>query len=345
MDRLDSSVLFWADGSRVVGMGHITRSLALAHAVRAQGWHPLFVRPLDPFAEGRIRADGFPVITVDDVREEKTPKSERIELALRHKGLVGAVLDLSDPESGSDSETYIRQLSRIAERTRTLYIDDLSDIEIPDTLRVAPDREDRFGSDGNLFGPRFALVDPSFREVRSQWKLRSKIRRIVVTLGGGDLPLEPLERLLHSIRANAMGAEVSCVLGRTPSDIDRSRISRHAEILVSVRDMAHLLLDADVAITSGGVAKFEAACVGVPAIYISQVPHQEPWARGFARHGGGLALGPLDSLTEGAISEALSHFATSAVRRRISNAAHDTVDGIGAQRIAACLTNHIGATQ
>jgi spore coat polysaccharide biosynthesis predicted glycosyltransferase SpsG len=112
----------------------------------------------------------------------------------------------------------------------------------------------------------------------------------------------------------------------------------HVDVRRNVADMTPLMLDADLAITAGGITMLELACVGTPMIAVCGDWFEEETAARVAAAGAALNLGFGGAVTEDDISRAVDVLAADADRRsRMSEAGKRLVDGRGAARLAALV--------
>jgi len=132
---------------------------------------------------------------------------------------------------------------------------------------------------------------------------------------------------------------VTVVLGRAFED--RRSIEAACErspairVAVDPKSMIDLYLSHDLAIGAPGVSQFERACCGLPTILVPQNERQVPLAAAWERRGCALAAPP----TLDGVARALDLLLTNdAKRRSLRAAALDAVDGRGAARLAAALT-------
>jgi spore coat polysaccharide biosynthesis predicted glycosyltransferase SpsG len=107
---------------------------------------------------------------------------------------------------------------------------------------------------------------------------------------------------------------------------------RAVRVLHDVSDMASLLADCDVAISGGGVTLFELCCVGVPTVALTAEPRELATIARFA-DGAAVGLGLWTPAEADALrAEVARLLADEGLRRRLSAAARERVDGEGLER-------------
>ena len=106
------------------------------------------------------------------------------------------------------------------------------------------------------------------------------------------------------------------------------------ELIHGSDNMARFMLWADLAITSGGLTKYETAVTGTPSIIISQIAHQAALAEEFEKEGTALNLGLGTRNSEENIAEAVSRLLRDGtLRAEMSKRGRKLVDGKGIERI------------
>jgi spore coat polysaccharide biosynthesis predicted glycosyltransferase SpsG len=102
--------------------------------------------------------------------------------------------------------------------------------------------------------------------------------------------------------------------------------------------IAELVSRADLAITAGGLAAYEALCVGTPLCALSYDRLQRMTVKALAESGLCLDLGYGKSLTPSRLSFQCCRLAgDQELRRKLSSQGRRAVDGLGAQRVCRML--------
>ena len=100
--------------------------------------------------------------------------------------------------------------------------------------------------------------------------------------------------------------------------------------------MAELMLRSDLAITSGGLTKYETAVTGTPSIIISHFDREAAAAKEFEKGGTTLHLGLVSEVDEEDIVRAIERLLEDyALRVDMSQKGRNLVDGKGVERITA----------
>jgi spore coat polysaccharide biosynthesis protein SpsF len=121
-------------------------------------------------------------------------------------------------------------------------------------------------------------------------------------------------------------------------------LASNFETLEGADDLAPEYAAADLALCAFGVTAYELAAYGVPAIYLGISKDHALSASAFERAGMGVSLGVADDVQPGDIAAVVwSLLNDRAAREAMGAVAMDTIDGRGAERIAADLAETLAA--
>jgi UDP-2,4-diacetamido-2,4,6-trideoxy-beta-L-altropyranose hydrolase len=351
-------VFFRVDSSAAMGMGHLSRCITLAEALRRRGCSPVFVGRAHPGnLLPQLALRDLPAIELP-VRSGNTEKGDGA-----YSAWLGAEMeqDLADtvaafgarPPSwvvvdhyGVDArwERGIQDLG-----VRVLAIDDLADRQHLCEMLL----DQNFSTDDDrykgltapdcrlLLGPKFALLNENYATHR---RLRnfSEVRGVFIFFGGSD-PQNFTGMALQALSARGFRhLRVDVVLGA--NNVHRQRILETAELLADVRvhdaqpHLAGLIAAADLAIGAAGTTTYERMCLGVPSLVVAVAENQRPGSEALARAGMIEYLGPADRVSVGDIEVGLNRALGGAVDlagQSLRGAL--AVDGLGALRVAECL--------
>lgn len=304
-------ILFRCDGTAETGLGHVSRCLSLAEAAQELG---LICRFRGRFEAGAARMLAAAGMSFDDAFLAGSPGDlEGAIAAARSAGARAVVLD-----SYSIDDGYVTALDRDA--APLLLIDDFyrlgrtrcatllnftvnaPNLGYPDTIAR------------RLLGPEYLLVRRRLRQAR--WRLRPRtgpVQRLLVAMGGSDA-LDLSRRLAKALLRIAVAASVQVIVGCdyrfVPELAELVRDFRGGgQVVVQAPDLSEALAWADACICAGGLTKYEAAYLGVPAAVWSQNSGQNEETQQFAARGLAFDLGlfqPADDDAE--LTQRLSRF-------------------------------------
>ncbi len=326
-------VVFRSEAGPDIGLGHVRRCLTLAGALRELGVESLFAFAGDARARAWLEASDFETVPVEPARD----LAGTLEHCRAHQARVIVV------DSPSIGSAYLTALT--ATGLRVVVIDDLASHELRVDLVVnagaGAERLQYRGAPRTRFllGPRYLLLRPQFGQAGTR-SVADRARRILVTVGGGD-PMDLTSRLV-GWTAHALGAvEQDVVVGplsvrsealRVASEAPGGRVGLHED----PKDLAALMLAADVALCGGGQTAYELAATGTPAVAIRLAGNQTLNLTALAT-GGTLAWAgdAGDADLEVKVATELTGLADDRARREeMSRQGRALVDGRGAARVA-----------
>jgi len=324
-------ILFRVDGSRVRGMGHVYRSLAVAEALREGSRAEIAFLMSADHAEGiaTVSKSGYPV---------RVFKSGGLET------LIDSIQDFAPSVVINDlplvEETYLRSLARLGTVTINL-VDTLEDLE-----RVSRDaqfvisvmNEDRETPEGFYGGPAFAILRRHFQG--RERAFREKPARILLTFGGAD-PQALTLKVAKALAPLTREVEVLSVAGPAfphthVFEALQRTLGQNLPLVKGVdMQMADLMLDADLVLCSGGMSVYEIAALGTPGVVLAQNAREDRRMREFSRFGTIEYLGLGVDVDETAILDAVRQILNDPGKRReMSGKGRSLVDGYGAARAA-----------
>jgi len=343
-----TTILYRADGSAQIGTGHIIRGLILRRRLEALGARVVFLTRDLPWGLEKLRDAGCEVSLIPG---NATPEQE-CELLRQAARRISAdvcvmdVLETSEGQTGAAKEAGCR----------VVCLDDVgpgrlnADVII-NVLEVEPTPDVLVRKGIALYeGARYMALTEEYEQTgTAERDIPSKVRRILITLGGADpAGLAPkgargVRLALESGRAQDAfdAASVLLIVGSAShqrADIEAAVSGARAPFTLATNLPLLLpaLREADLGIIAGGLTMHEALAVGLPSIALCQpVRHQAELARRFADEGAMLTLGPGAEVTAAEIAEMVLTLASDvSVRRRLAQRGPQLVDGRGARRVA-----------
>ena len=329
-----------ADATPEIGAGHLMRSLALAHSWKARSGDVLFVSCCQSQDLRQRMADiSRQVIPIDQTHPDPGDW-EKTSQILGAQGDAWVVLDGYHFDCGYHKN--IRALGK-----RLLVIDDTAhldhyeaDIVLNQNINAERLLYSTAAFTRRFLGPRFILLRPEFvNRLFLKRKFPKVARRLLVTLGGGDLDNMTLKVMQTLGRINIDGFEALIVVGSTNPHLQqirtesrRSRVSM--EVIDNVPNMAKSMAWADFAVSAGGSTCWELAYMGVPALIITIADNQQAVVKGLEKAGVVVNLGWHGNFSPAKISRAIQDLALAADKRtQMSQRGRELVDGNGTQRV------------
>jgi spore coat polysaccharide biosynthesis predicted glycosyltransferase SpsG len=331
-------VLFRADASHSIGLGHVARMCALIEEIDAATVEPMVLFGGDDAVAAWTRSQRLAA--------EVKPWTTADVLTTASRGNVAAVV-VDGPALAAE---LLPPLA--AAGVRTVWIDDVAGCALPaDTVvnhnfHAASLAASYAGARRLLLGRDYLLLRRAIRRYsRGSCRPRDATRlRVVVSFGGSD-PAGATARVVGLIPSNR---PLDLVVITGPDYRDQSALHAAAKIAVaaghtvevrhSPDDPSQLFVTADAAVCSSGGTLGELAYLGCPALGFAIVADQVAAARSQASSGlisGGRHLAALD---DDAVRADLVGFLLDDCRRHETRErALATADGLGARRVAAAL--------
>jgi UDP-2,4-diacetamido-2,4,6-trideoxy-beta-L-altropyranose hydrolase len=342
-------VLFRVDAGPTVGLGHLDRCLALAHALREAGVTSRFLTAGEVTSLRRADAAGFPTDAMGAATPWTDDDLRATIAAARAADCEGIVVD-----SDHEGEGYLAGLRRAG--FVVTAIDDLAPHPFPCQLVVNNDADaeslayaSSSGDTRFLLGPRYALLGPDFRDVSTRHDDPPGRRTVLVVLGGAD-PLGLTPALVAGLAARPVVERLIAVVGPFATNLAAVEAAAAAaacpvRVVHGPTAMALLMAEATVAVSAAGQTLYRLARVGCPTVAVQAAANQQGQLATLAR------AGILDAVRCGAggdvapvVAAAARLLGDAAARMRMRAAGHRLVDGRGAVRVAGAMTAALGRT-
>jgi UDP-2,4-diacetamido-2,4,6-trideoxy-beta-L-altropyranose hydrolase len=295
------TVLFRADGSYKVGMGHVMRCLALADFFVQAGWQAVFA-----FSPDVANKD----VLAGRIVEYVTDAAATVDVARKFNADV-LVIDMSYRENAEAPKEFGKQVWAMRESGPYVVIIDstrneciTAKVDLAVDMVVLP-----YLSAGDqplglntkvLAGKEFAIYQREYsRFDKIKRELPNEVRNILVTMGGSD-PWGLTETTLEALsELDLNGTTISLIVGPAFSDKTKaacekasSQFGGKLRLVESPPGLAEELLQADLAIINDGLTKYEAAVTGTPSIVLSYDQHQRSLSKDFSELGCYAPFGP-----------------------------------------------------
>jgi spore coat polysaccharide biosynthesis predicted glycosyltransferase SpsG len=302
-----SSVVIVADAGKEAGLGHISRSTAVAVALRSIGLET------ECYAYG---VDG--PLTRDGVAWLPLPSSE---VPAAHVAVIDSYRLSQEAQE------------RMARSSRLVVMHDFGGVPSGAALVVSP-AGDGSASSSVLSGFAYAALRRGFWGLPRR-EVGSVVRRVLVTTGSGQFAALG-DKAARAIHTQLPEATVTIVRGpHAPlSSLDGIQVLDAPESLVEP------LVETDLVLSAAGQTMLEAAAAGTPCLALPLVENQRRQAARLAELGAVRLVDP--STPENAVVAAAELAGDGKARRALSTAGQNTVDGYGALRVAFAIARLAG---
>lgn len=330
-------IVFRTEGSTRVGLGHLRRSLTLAHELKKQGAGVNFVVNQDPLPIEFLRKYDVEAAVVEE--RDTNDLHQTMEHAQRWDARALVV----------DSYAVSGECLAQVRGPVVAVIDDLADRPLPvdlvingvvDAHRLA--YQTRPGT-RLLLGPEYILLREEFaREPKRP--IRERIERVLITVGGMD-PFVLSPRLIAWTREALGDVAVDVIVGPFFGEQSIAQIERMAREHQNIRmhsdppAIRDVMLACDLAVTAGGQTTYELAATGTPAVAIRSADNQTGNLAGLSAKGALAWVGDVrDDDLRGKVVKAVADLSAKKDRRQdMSRSGRLLVDGLGAPRVARAI--------
>ena len=349
-------VVFRADGSSYLGMGHIMRCLAFAEGLRKLGAESWFViKAQDQQVTDVVRSKGCEVREIPPGISLDGDSRLTREIA-EDAGAGVLVTDICHRDTQSDPEGLNSYHQKVGLDRFVVGIAGDEVIDLPANVVVAPyfgmGNESRFNDIHSemLKGPAYFIFRPEFVAVaQSHRSIRRQANRILVTVGGSD------ELHLSSVILNAISKlfmqdlSVKVVIGggytqKLREDVTTTlgEFGGESEVVEHDANLAEMMLWADLAITGDGLTKYETAVTGTPSIMVCRPDRKVKLNQEFASAGSTMYLGYDLPLEPAGLSAQIQGLMKDLHRRQdMSEKGKSLVDGKGLDRIISAIPREL----
>jgi len=336
---------FWIDYGHGIGTGHLSRARTLAGALMARAVRSrFFYREDGTGGEGRADARLTPLSGGSFVDE-----------------LAGAA-----KEFGAGAVVFDNYSAKLEEADalsaagfKIVVIDDLfrpwsAELLVNPNAGASPDDYPYANPDTELLaGAEYALIPEELvTAAGNAEKSGGGQGRALVVFGGSD-PAQftaPVTRGLLDVEKCAaldivLGPLVKAAAGDEVRKIAAGS-EKSIEIHEAPKSLAELFARADVAVSAGGITKYELAIFGVPAVLAAVADNQVASCRGMSEAGAcvyaGETFGEAPVTPERLVERAAELLGDERRQAQIARAARTLVDGKGPQRVAAKMADILG---
>ncbi len=321
-------VVFRADASPTLGVGHVMRCISLARLLVSKGASIRFVCfPLPNAIRDNILEIGCELKEIDDGHFVSVGGAERQSLDQSSvwtlnrqmqdaKNTLNLIADgnwdwiVVDHYSISDGwEGLIKEKVK-----NLLVIDDLAnrkhncDVLLDQTLGRAESDYKPYVSQGAelLVGAKYAMLRPEFAELRSyslNRRSKSNSKKMLISLGGGDFE-NVTAKILDTLSSLSYidSWKITVILGAASPwvrEIEKLIKQRKLkiELIVNCSNVAKIMSDSDFAIGAAGSSSWERCCLGLPTILIKLAPNQADVMEGLEKTGAVIPIYSIEKIS------------------------------------------------
>lgn len=336
------------DSGAEAGLGHVFRSLAYVEELVRQepAVQPYFLMRDFPEGIARVSREGHSI-----VRLPPRPSAQDY-----HAALASIRPDLVIVDTLGSTPELIAACREFAGKIVTL--DDLTpsalsaDVIVNGILWATAAVSAPPGGPKVYQGVEYLQLRKQFAAAnRLQRTIAPEVREIVISTGGADIRGFAAE-LAHAASYLSFPCHVNVMVGPAYGALDalnRVAATSHGNtrftLVENATNMADYLMQADVALLTGGTVMFESLACGTPTVVVSSYEHQLPQSAWFGERGLIVDLGYFPGQPDHCrIASAINVLSHDLPRRQeVSRLGKETVDGCGLDRfvdIVRCELSH-----
>jgi UDP-2,4-diacetamido-2,4,6-trideoxy-beta-L-altropyranose hydrolase len=318
-------ILILTEGGANIGWGHIMRCLSIFQALKGLGVKPRMI-VFGDLSVKKLLPSGSQVF-------DWAHEWNRLERLIKDADAVVVDSYIADLNT-------IKRISALARRS--LFIDDNARLPYPlgtvvnGTIYSERYKYPRSTGVKYLLGARYMPVRKEFWTVAKK-RVRKDVKNILITFGGTKF--SDISYKAYTLARQAY-PDSNIVLISNDSVFKwkiRARDDKMAAVYGNLPaiDIKIIMLRADLAVSAGGQTLYELAHTGVPTIAIAVAKNQYNNVHGW-EHAGFISYAGFrgQRTMESRLRKALNELRSARVRKKMSLAGTDFVDGRGAVRIA-----------
>lgn len=248
------------DGAKDLGFGHLYRSLAVAQNIHAH--EVCFItQNANGYELGLnfLKNHHYPIVEVES-NEDFLDRITEINPDI----VINDILDTDKDYMSTlkDFGCFVVNFEDLGRGNR------LADIVVNDLY------PDIYPQDNHWYGVEYAILNPNFEMVESRSEPTERVNHILIAYGGTD-PNNLSEKAILALEQIGYDKKVTIILGPGHSHYESVKLAARkleadVTLLQNVSNMAALMKEADLALTSAGRTVTELMTVGVPTITMCQ---------------------------------------------------------------------------
>jgi UDP-2,4-diacetamido-2,4,6-trideoxy-beta-L-altropyranose hydrolase len=270
-------ILFITDGGFEMGMGHVYRSIALANELKKFNVKDIiFITKSDEYVIKKIKESNFKVIKCND-------NNDILDSIKNIKPDVVIIDDLGVEE---DFAKNIRDFCK-----KLVFFDNTNpssnkyaDVVVNAIIESKLKNRKYFDEENKtlyFYGPKYLILRDEFYRVKKEISRKDRggnVENILIAFGGSD-PSNLTCKVLEKLLSKDKNFNIDIVLGpKFQYDRELNNLlkkygkieSDKIRIYKNINNMAELMKNVDLVITSPGMTMFEALFLGVPVVVLYQ---------------------------------------------------------------------------
>ncbi|UCH94927.1 MAG: hypothetical protein JSV88_32385 [Candidatus Aminicenantes bacterium] len=321
-------IIFRTEASLKNGFGHLNRSAYLASLLKSKR-EILFCIDTknDKTVTRYLQEKKWSYCSLKQLKHLEDPPVKSIIFDLRHF---------------KDEDIQLIHRAKTSNWT-TIQVTDLglSQQEVDYTIDASIDQLFPYSEDKKvLSGPDYAVLHHKFRHFhQAKRKYRKKIKKVFICLGGG-VGYRNLRKVIDMLSRHQPDIKIApgFYLKKSSQKILR-RIYPGIHFVGKTESLARSFFEADVALVTPGIAAYEAAATGTPALYFYSHNEQKFTAASFEKKGVGLEISNINDVSPVNVIEKMKQL-TLEKRMNMGSKGKQLVDAKGVYRMIDFFEGH-----
>ena len=333
MNFKNKRIGFRVDGSKELGLGHIFRCVALADSLHG-GDISFWVKD-NPDVRGILKGKDTNYLLPDLTCKSETDFLIREIIKKKIDALITDLLVYPKGYLEKLKQTHVKLITFHELETDI----SASDILInSNTFKGFDNCKDLVTGD-KCFGPSYVVIRDGIRKIKPV-RPSKQVKTILISMGGSDphgITLRVVNNLIslsakpkiiiHAGPAFKYHKELFAMLGKGSDGFT---------VRENVPELAELMVNADVAISCGGITMYELCYLGIPSIILSLNNRQHEFADELDKNGAVKSLGLSNNIGKNALRKIIERVCNSYEERAMmAENAKKLIDGKGVDRIKA----------
>jgi len=332
------TLLFRADGSKAIGLGHLTRDLDIADLLKEEGFDIEFLVRDNDDAEALVEGRGYETLVFESFElDDKIGEMGAIANLLTGRHFDIIVLDVLRFHT---DKAYTGLLKKHCDHTVCLT-DDTDKLSVDCDLVFAlsaNQKESQYDDDRYHVGPSYFPLGPEYRD-QGKKHIKDKVENILATFGGSDVN-DLTFAFLSMLEKESIDATIVLILGAAFANQDKveamaSSQSNKVIVKKGLKGLHDEIDKADMAVCSAGNSLLEIMSCGVPALVLPQSKRESEHADAYKALDGIVRIDgfgtDIDASQLGKMMRSLMDDLD--LRKRLSQNSPRIIDGKGIQRI------------
>ena len=335
--KILKSALIRADGSKKIGLGHLTRQIDIANELKKFNYHIKFLSK--NYVEGNLllEENQFEVIKLTARNQTIKNSIDQIKKTLSpNKGVYDVIIvdlfkDFDNQEYLDSLKSFCKKIFVLSDEPKQFFIE-------VDGVFAFSENQDFF--DYNMLkttyytGLTYFPLHSKFQSVPRK-NVSKKVTNILLTFGGSD-PNNFSSKVTTVLKQIDLNVSIILVLGLGFSkEMHNEVIKEKTENIIiktNIKNMKDHFIETDLCICSAGNTIIEALTCGAPCIVLPQTTLENERAIALEKKELIINLG-LNFTHEQLIAEIQKLVSDYGLRKNLSKNAQNYLDGKGIQRI------------